>query len=454
MSLWKIAWRSIQQRGLSSALTSLSMALGVTLLVAVLVVHGVVKQYFSQGAQGYHLIVGAKGGKLQLVLNTVFHLSQPIENIPWSLYEEFREGAYANFTALVVPVCLGDSYRHGDSTFRVVGTTPDMFDKIEYGREEGGKPKKYTFADGRNFRAENFFEAVIGSVVAAQTGLAVGDEIRPSHGIVEAGAEADEHREFTIVGILDPTGTPNDRAVFINMEGFYLLENHALAEDPQQQADHHSEQEHAEHDEGGDGAHDAGHADGSMPAPLPESRREVTALLVLLKSDLFTQSVFTTLNEGNVAQAVFPSREIRLLFSRIVGPMQMLLQVLTMLIVLVAGIGIMVSIYNSMSDRRREIAVMRALGAGKITVFSIVLLESILLSLMGGVAGIVLGHGMIGLGSDYIAQSSGVVIDFLQFDPNELILIPGLVGLASVVGLVPGLMAYRTDVAEALSSSP
>ena len=165
MSLWKIAWRSMQQRALASWLTGLSMALGVALVVAVLVIHSVVDETFRRTAQGYDLIVGAKGGGLQLVLNTVFHLSRPINNIPYSYYKEFTEdenhrGKYARYVKLAIPYCLGDNYEG----YRVVGTTPRMFDEFEY-----AKGRKYEFAQGRNFKQDKFFEGVIGSLVAAQT---------------------------------------------------------------------------------------------------------------------------------------------------------------------------------------------------------------------------------------------------------------------------------------------
>ena len=152
MSLWTIAWRSIRQRSLSSLLTGLSIALGTALVVIVLVVYGVVAESFSDAAQGYHLILGAKGGKLQLTLNTVFHLSQPIENIPYSFYKEFTEykdangrptrGKYASAVEVAVPYCLGDSYYE----FRVVGTTPDLFNKLSYGTFSDGTPKFYKFS--------------------------------------------------------------------------------------------------------------------------------------------------------------------------------------------------------------------------------------------------------------------------------------------------------------------
>jgi putative ABC transport system permease protein len=127
---------------------------------------------------------------------------------------------------------------------------------------------------------------------------------------------------------------------------------------------------------------------------------------------------------------------------------------MAVLTVIEAGIGIMVSIFNSMSDRRHEIAVMRALGASRFTVLVVILMESILLSLMGGLVGMLLGHGAIWACSSWIADWTGVVIGIMQFQPIELILIPGLVVLASMVGFLPAMSAYRTDVAKSLITTP
>jgi putative ABC transport system permease protein len=127
---------------------------------------------------------------------------------------------------------------------------------------------------------------------------------------------------------------------------------------------------------------------------------------------------------------------------------------LAVLVVVVAGIGILVSIYNSMSDRRHEIAVIRALGARRKTVMAIILLESILLSLGGGAVGLILGHGLIGAFAPLIMEHTGVAVGALQFQPIELVLIPGLIVLASIVGYLPAVVAYRTDVAESLSARP
>ncbi len=167
------------------------------------------------------------------------------------------------------------------------------------------------------------------------------------------------------------------------------------------------------------------------------------------------QGLIKDINKDFVAQAVAPIGEITRLFDTLVGPLTYLLFGLAVLIVVVSGIGIMVSIYNSMSERRHEIAVMRALGAHRGKIMAIVLAESILLALSGGLCGWLLGHALLGALSPWIEGTTGVSVGFLQFAPQyELILIPGLIVLASLVGFLPALSAYRTDVARALTATP
>lgn len=475
MSLWKIAWRNIEQRGLASTLTALSMALGVAVMIAVIVIYGVAVRQFEQNAQGYHLIVGGKGGALQLVLSTVYHIGQPLYPIPYSYYQKFLPGGeFADVTDVAIPMCLGDSYEApGGALFRVVGTTPELFDKIHYGTDSEGAPISYAFQPGgRNIDSANYFEAVVGSVVAAQAGLKIGDEINPTHGI---GSEGHQHDPFRVVGILEPTGTANDRAVFINIEGFYLLEGHALTPEDE------PAEPHAEETGAASGPIDSAASPGAAAAgpasagteeqahehdahahdhahdhkPLPIEQREVTSILVLCNSPLGPTALDQAINKGEdrIAQAVAPAREVALLMNGIVGPLRLILLVLTVLIVIVAGISILVSIYNSMSERSHDIAVMRALGASRGAVMAVVLLESILLAVGGGVIGILLGHGLIGLASPYVLQRTGIALGLFEFDWQELVLIPALVVLAALVGLLPAVAAYRTDVAKSLAGS-
>ena len=447
MNLWKIAWRSIQQRSLASLLTGLSMALGVSLVVTVLVVGQVVEKSFASGnALGYNVIVGAKGGRLDLLLNTVYYLNRPIENVPWDYYKEFlsaeqrsdhTKGKFAEDVGMAIPVCLGDVVGE-NGEFRVVGTTPRLFSEL----------LNSDFSSGTNFKHDDFATGVLGAEVAKQLKLKVGESFEPAHGV---GGE--KHMPFKITGILARTGTPVDRAAFVNMEGFFLIPDHAKGhvEEPK----HEQAGEHAKA-----GEHEEEHEE-LLKQPLPEDQREVTAVLIRTASiggappELTAPDLVKHVNKDFVAQAIEPIKEISVLTNTFVKPLQLILLGLTVLIVIVAGVGIMVSIYNSMSERRHEIAVMRALGAHRGRIMMIVLAESILLALGGGLAGWLAGHVIVGAAGPLITEYTGVAAGFLQFVPKfELILIPGLIALASLVGYLPAVSAYRTDVARALSATP
>jgi len=435
MSLWKIAWRSIQERALASGLTALSLALGVALVVTVLVVHHVVDRSFRRSAQGYNLIVGApKGSGLELVLSTVYHLGQPIENIPYTYWLEFTRGRFAADVEAAIPVSIGDNYRG----FHVVGTVPEMFTKLRWLDD-----RPYTFAEGRNLDPEHLQEAVAGWQAAEQTGLKLGDPVRPSHGL--SGEGGHEHEPFKVVGILSRTGTPADRALYVNIEAVYRLEGHLRPKSHDAQAHDHKDTDH--HHDHGAAAH--GHAHDHA---IPDEDKQVTAILVAAKPTR-VMALARRVNDESVARAAIPVQEISRLLDGIVGNVQVLLLILAVLVVVVAGIGMLVSIYNSMNDRRREIAVMRALGARRRTVMLVVLMESVLLSAGGGLLGLALGHALLGLLSPLVLQQTGVMIDALRFQWDELVLIPGLLALAALIGYLPAAVAYRTDVAKALSAS-
>ena len=484
MSLWKIALRSIQQRALASALTAFAVGLGVALVVAVLVIHGVIDQSFRRGAQGYDLIIGAKGKPIQLVLNTVFHLGQATENIPYSYYRELIESP--RFSAAVetaIPIAMGHAYKD----YPVIATTPDMFDRLKYLDD-----REYTFSEGRNFKENNPFEAVLGATVARKLKMKVGDTFRPTHPGQQFVADADDahHQPVTVVGILDHTGTPNDRAIFINLEGFYRFgchqggpaaikkflkkkevpdaeKHHPIDETealPSPAADDHSAEDHTAHTDEDQGheqqahnedANEAHDHEGHHHEPVPEEKRQLSAVLVCTNQSKprLAMQLPDVINEEPDAQAVAPTRIISQLFDGIIGNVQLVLVILAVLVVVVAGIGILVSIYNSMSDRRHEIAVMRALGASRMLVGTVILLESILLSLGGGLFGVLLGHSLVAVLAPTIADQTGVLVSGLQFQWNELILIPGLVILASLVGYLPAAVAYRTDVAKSLAAN-
>lgn len=457
MSLLTIAGKSIRQRALASSLTALGVALGVTLMVSVLVINGIVEKMFNQTASGYDLIIGPKGSPLQLVLNTVYRVSQPIENLPYCYYQQLLNDPRIQEA---VPFALGDVTEEGG--FPIVGTTSRYFE-LQY-------------IPGRNFRMTadssrltHPFDAIIGHRVARVNGWKVGSQFALVHGGADTGHVHEE--KFTVVGVLAPTGTPNDKTVFVNLEGFYLIEGHdkpvreavlraaefcepgaspAELEQRIARLERQIAEEERAHSNGGEGqAHHHRHA-------IPDVQKEVTAVLVNVKgqppANAFTMIQFQAeLKEGLQAQAINPVQQIRWLMDNIIGNVRTLLMVLTALIIAVSGVGIFVSIYNSMAERRREIAIMRALGARRRTVFAIILTESILLCAAGGGLGLALGHTLVFAAAPVVEARAGIVLEPFAFEPLELVLFPALLVLASLVGFIPALTAYRTDVARALA---
>ncbi|QDU81507.1 ABC transporter permease YtrF precursor [Polystyrenella longa] len=460
MSLIQIAWKSIRQRSLASSLTAFNMALGVMLMVTVLVFYGVIERSFRQSGAHYQLVVGPKGSKVDLVLSSVYRVSPPIENLPYLYYKQLKEDPRVEEA---IPVALGDVTEEG--SFPIVGTVSRYFE--------------LPYASGKKFRVKarngfsGSFDAIVGAEVARTNGWDVGAKFKLVHGGADTGHTHDE--EFEVVDILGRTGTPNDRTVFVNLKGFYLVSGH---EKPVEESiaqlekfypagipggekrikelrEHAaSEAAHHDHDHGDDDGHDHGHDHGhSHNHGLPDELKEVTSVFLMMKDqdDYMAYSFMNELKTGFQAQAVNPVQVMTDLMESLIGNVQKMMLVLIGLIIIVSGIGIFVSIYNSMADRRKEIAIMRSLGAQRQTIFAIILTESILLCLGGGILGLLLGHGLFYFGAPIIENNTGLVIERFAFEPLELTLFPVLLVLAALIGFLPGITAYRTNVADVLS---
>lgn len=387
MSLLRIVWRNIAQRGLSSALTALSIALGVALVVTILSLQQQGRDRFSQGAFGYELIVGAKGSATQLVLNTVYHLDRSPGNIPTEVYERLKAHPGVKLAA---PMAVGDTFRG----YRIVGTSDVFLRDFEVTPGKRFEVKGKIFGTGGR-------EAVVGAVAARETGLAIGSTFEPAHGL----EGAVEHEEtWTVVGLLEPTGTPADRAIYINIDSFFSI---------------------------------AGHQTG---------RAEISAVVVKTK----TQGVAIQLpGEFPDVMVVSPAAVVAELMDQLapIGPVML---VIAGFVIVVAGISIMVSIYNSMAERRREIAVMRALGARRGTILRIILCEAAALCVAGGLAGIVLGHGLVAGAAPMLQSSAGLTISPWVVLGAEPVLLGGLVILGILVGVVPALRGFRVEIADGL----
>lgn len=455
MSLFSIALKSLRQRALASSLTALSVGLGVMLIVAVLLIAGIINETFNRRSVSYDFIVGPKGSDMQLVLSTVYRIEPPIQNLPYLYYLDLKQDPMVGDA---VPIAFGDFTEQG--AFPIVGTTNTYF---EWGSAPG---KPYSLiAPGKKMGVP--FHAIIGSEVARKNDWSIGSKFKLVHGGADTGHVHDE--EFEVVGVLAPTGTPDDRTAFVNLEGFYLVSGHEKpAEeainswrdfqglDPLTGAELETAKKEYGIDEEAGQDHSHGHAH-HHAHDVPDVMKEVTAILVQLKrfgdgEAAIAAPIFRErLRRGySPVQAVNPIRPIARLQDQFIGSIRNALLALTAVILVVSGVGIFVSIYNSMSERLREIAIMRALGARRETVFSVILTESLLLCLGGGLLGAIVGHLLIIATAPLITAKTDLLVDPYAFDWNELWLIPALVVLAVVAGALPALRAYRADVADSL----
>ena len=393
MTLVRVAWTYLRGRAVTSALTVCSVALGVSLVIASVVLTQGIRTSFIEGTTDYNLIVGAKGSPTQLVLSVIFRLDVATPNILYSVYEQVQDDRRVE---IAVPVGLGDAYQG----FRYVATTPDYFAARPWRR------KTFRMAQGRWFRHEAVdapaYEAVLGAEVAQRTGLREGDRFY----------EGEEMAEYplTVVGILRPTHSADDRAIFFSLATFWDMNEIAR----------------------------------EMPV------KPLTAVLVRPKHMSNLPSLHREFNIRSETQAVFPSAILLTIF-HLLGVAEEVLRLIVALVALVVILHLLVSMYSATVERKREIATMRALGARRLTILSIVLLESAMLAGLGAMLGLGGGHGLTYLGTRLLALRSGLAMHPFQFSPLQPAVCIGVLMLGIVAGLIPALLAYRTEVAENLA---
>lgn len=493
MNILRLAWRSVRQRSLSSLLTAFSVALGVALTIAIVALRDSAQSSYHDTARGYDAILGpTHGSPLQIVLNTMFHVGDAGGTIPWQSYEAAKKDPRVKFA---VPYAVGDMFRG----HHVVGTSTAFFKALQDGQNvplgEG--------ISGRAFRDGKNFEAVVGSVASAGTGLRVGTRFRVTHGV----GIAEHPEEWEVVGVMRPTGTPADRGVFVPIETFYEVgghkagaddlrkrraeravekaaqahddpDDHAHDEEDDDGKDHDDDDghEHADdpddhghadddHDDAGhtdddddhahedDEDHDA-HADDDHADHEHGSKEELglSAVGIRLKSPILRlRYVADIRNDRGPVQAVIPQDQVRELFE-IVGSIDTFFELIAWLIVFVAGIGILVSLYNTIQGRRREIAILRALGARPHHIFAVIVLESLLITVLGGILGLIIGHAGVTIAAPVLLQRFGVMVSS-GFGPLDLQVLGVLVVLGVLTGLLPAWRGLRTPVAENLHPS-
>lgn len=399
MNLVKLATREVRANPLASLLAVVLLALGIATLVVLMLFVEQIDSRFTRDARGIDLVVGAKGSPMQLILSGIYHLDAPTGNIPLAEAEKLKRHPMIR---KAMPLALGDSFKG----YRIVGATPEYLAHYE-ARLRGGR------------LYEEPMEAVLGAAVAKATGLGVGGQFVGSHGIAEGG-HAHEDDPYEVVGVLQRTDSPLDQLVLTPVESVWWV--------------------HAGH-----GASEAGAEDEDF-----EAAREVTVVLLQYASPLAAASMPRLINQTSALQAASPAFETARLM-RLIGVGRDVLNAFAGLLVAASAAALLAALYATLRTRRYDVAVMRMLGASRGTIFSTLILESLLLTSLGALLGIGLGHLLAaGLGA-WLAAAGQPTISGAVWVWSEAWLLPLAWFIGVVAALIPALQAARLDVAPVLA---
>mgnify|MGYP006277077735 FL=1 len=408
-----LALRSIANRAGTAVLTILTVAISVTLFLGVEKIRHGARASFENTISGVDLIVGARSSPVNLLLYSVFHIGDATNNITW---ESYQAVAGAPNVAWTVPVSLGDSHRG----YRVIGTTPGYFEHYEY-----GAGRSLSFAEGAPFA--DLFDAVVGAEVARELGYEPGQEIIVAHGMGEVSFVEHDANPFTITGVLEPTGTPVDRSVFVTLEAIEAI-----------------------HLEGSTGRGTALSAEALRETDL--SPDQITAFFVGLDTPVAALRLQRQVNTypEEPLQAVIPGVALAQLWS-VVGAAERTLAAVAAFVVLTGLVSILTAILTSLNERRREMAILRALGARPHHVFILLVAESALLALAGAVIGTGLTYaGLTGF-APLLEARFGILIPQLLPGLYDLAIIAIVTGAAALLGAGPAWRAYRNSLADGMT---
>jgi putative ABC transport system permease protein len=405
-----MAVRSLRQHWLSSAITALSVALGCGLVMAIVGVQKQAYSAFTGGTGSFDAILGARGSELQLVLNSVFHLETSPGNVAWADYLRFKTDPMVK---LAIPYAVGDNY-HG---FRIIGTTADLFTKYE---PRPGKRLAFQPGGGAwtRFNPERW-EAVIGSYAAQKTGLRVGDKFHAYHGLV-FDAKMMHSDVYEVTGIMAATNTPMDRAIWVPLDSYYLIEKHR--------------------------------PEGWQPGDVvPDTYKQVSAVMLKFRVPTMGVNLAWQINRQPLPYTlVCPIAPVMVDLMDKIGWIDQVLTLVAYLVVAVAAGSILASLYNTMNERRREFAILRALGARRATVFAAIVLEAAAIAALGAVAAFGVYALLLAGAATVLRAQTGVVLSVWSFNP-VLVLAPlGMIALGALAGIIPAVKAYATDVASNL----
>lgn len=414
MNLFSLSIKNVLAKPLSSLLSVLLLGFGVAIIVSILLASSFLKNEIKKNAEGIDLVVGAKGSPLQIILASIFHIDFPTGNI--SLHDA-HELTKNRLIKSAIPMSLGDSYQG----YRIVGTTKSYADLYDV-----------SLAEGEWFGAE--MTATIGASVAKNLGITVGDEITSSHGLSEGGDGHDEH-PFRVVGIMEPVGSVVDQLVLVSIHSVWAV---------------HGSHEAHDHEAGGD------HHEKVMLKKLGvevtnEQLREedVTAVLIKYRSPMAAVQLPRIVNGTSNLQAASPPYETARLFN-IIGVGVEVVNILGLVIIILSATSVFIALLNSLKERKYELAIMRSMGASRLKIFLLILLEGIILTIIGSLFGFLLAH----VGFQVLTQSMEKIQgDGMFFVKEEYYVMLGSFLVGIFASIIPAFLAYKSDISETLSKA-
>ncbi|WP_250656933.1 ABC transporter permease [Alkalimarinus coralli] len=416
MAIIKLALKSLYNRRTTALLTVFAIAISVSLLLGVERVRTQAKESFSNTISGTDLILGARTGPVQLLLYSVFRIGNATNNISWQSYQEFANHKSVKWS---VPLSLGDSHRG----YRVLGTNTDYFKYYQFGQHQA-----LQFSSGKAF--SSLFDAVVGAEVAKKLGYNLGDKIIIAHGAGSTSFTKHDQMPFTITGILAPTSTPVDKTVHVSLPAIEAI--------------------HVGWNNGAPPI--AGSVDSSQLDIESLQPKVITAALMGLTSKIRVFQLQRAINEykQEPLQAIIPGVALHELWS-MMGIAEQALVVISGFVVASGLLGMLTMILASLNERRREMAILRAVGARPVQIFLLMISEAGILALVGALLGVLTLFGLLLAAQPILQANFGILITVSALTAYEWQLLGLVIMSGLVIGIVPSIRAYRMSLADGMT---
>ncbi len=410
MSTIRLVWSYLRTKPLSTGLTIFLLSLGISVITILLLFSRQMEEKISAATKGIDLVVGAKGSPLQLILCNIFHVDFPTGNI--KLVEAERLAKH-RLVKSVISLALGDSYQN----FRIVGTNRS------YAELYRGEIEKGTW-----WNAD--LDVTVGATAAKVSKLKVGDSFASAHGLVKDG-HAHEESLYIVKGILKPSNSVIDNLIFTNIGSVWKV---------------HEESKKVRLEN---------LTKPSVIVPSVgegDSTREITSLLLKFRNPLAVIQLPRFINTQTNMQAASPAFETARLFS-ILGVGVKAMMGFAYVLIFISGLSIFIALYNSLKERKYDLAIMRSMGASRGKLFFVTILEGTTLTILGSLLGITLGHAVLYIFSILVEESQKTGISAWVFYQEEGFLLLGSIGLGIMCSLIPAFQAYRIDIHKVLAGN-